>query len=64
MRRWLVVKWLGSWLKIVLKVLRILKDLTDLAMRSGLIYRQILNMFLNAKHLIKKILIVGIFLIK
>ncbi len=64
MRRWLVVKWLGSWLKIVLKVLRILKDLTDLAMRSGLIYRQILNMFLNAKHLIKKILIAGIFLIK
>ena len=23
MRRWLVVKWLGSWLKIVLKILRI-----------------------------------------
>ena len=39
----------GSWLKTVLKILRILRISTDLVIHSGLIYHQILNMFLNEK---------------
>ena len=50
MPRWLVVKWLDSCRKIILKIRWKFRNLTDWAICSALIYHQIQNMFLNEKN--------------